>query len=151
MTVLPLQVTHLLRPVSASDYDAAAHADPAQCPLLAAGDRRSGRQLLADAAADALQDPRTAWRTVRGARILVLDEATSSIDGRSDAVLQRRLRAIAGVTIITIAHRVNTIVDYDRILVLDAGRVLEYGEPKTLLADPASAFAALVRSSKTEG
>jgi hypothetical protein len=61
-------VTRHFRPVTAPEYDAAARAAPAHCPLLAAGDRRSGRQLLADAADDARQDPAAAWRTARGAR-----------------------------------------------------------------------------------
>ncbi len=63
-------MTHILRPISASEYDAAVRAAPDHCPLFAAGDRRSGQQLLADAAADARQDPRAAWRTGRGARCL---------------------------------------------------------------------------------
>ena len=67
---MPPQVTHLLRPISPSEYDAAVRASPAQCPLLAAGDPRSGHQLLADAAADARQNPSAAWRTERGARCL---------------------------------------------------------------------------------
>ncbi|KAF3938774.1 hypothetical protein ABW19_dt0201520 [Dactylella cylindrospora] len=67
-----------------------------------------------------------------GASILVMDEATSSIDHETDAKIQEAIRE-TNYTVITIAHRLNTIMDYDRVLVLEAGKVVEYGAPKELL------------------
>jgi len=87
---------------------------------------------------------------LRRARVLVLDEATASTDMASDAVLQARLRALRGTTVLTIAHRIHTVLDSDIVVVLDAGRVAEAGPPQALLADPASAFARLVHESAAE-
>ena len=50
-----------------------------------------------------------------------------------------------GTTVLTIAHRLQTIIDFDRILVLGAGQVLEFDTPQRLLADPQSVFAGMVR------
>lgn len=73
-------------------------------------------------------------------RILVLDEATSNVDAETDQLMQRLIREeFKGYTIITVAHRLDTILDSDRIVVLDAGRVVEVGAPAQLLAGP-SAF-----------
>jgi len=81
-------------------------------------------------------------------KILILDEATASIDVETDRLLQLSIREnFKGCTILTIAHRLNTILDYDRILVLDAGRVVEFDTPQTLLARSDSAFASLVAQS----
>ena len=68
--------------------------------------------------------------------ILVLDEATAAVDVQTDALLQSTLRSSAfkDRTIITIAHRINTILDSDRILVLEKGRVAEFGSPSALVA-----------------
>ena len=85
---------------------------------------------------------------LRGARVLVLDEASSAVDGRADAVLQALLRKLERTTVLTIAHRLDTIIDYDRVIVLDKGRLLEYDSPTALLARPDSAFAALVRAQR---
>jgi len=67
--------------------------------------------------------------------ILVLDEATASVDIETDAHVQRTLRSplFANRTIITIAHRINTIMDSDRVLVLDKGTVVEYDSPAKLM------------------
>ncbi|KAK6527245.1 hypothetical protein TWF281_010433 [Arthrobotrys megalospora] len=67
-----------------------------------------------------------------GASILVMDEATSSIDHETDAKIQEAIRE-TNYTVITIAHRLNTIMDYDRVLVLEGGKVVEYDAPKKLL------------------
>ena len=86
---------------------------------------------------------------LRKPRILVLDEATASIDNETDAAIQRQIRdGFVGSTTITIAHRLHTILDSDRVLVLDDGKVLEYDAPSTLLADSASRFRALVDAAK---
>ncbi|KAK6342083.1 hypothetical protein TWF730_001562 [Orbilia blumenaviensis] len=67
--------------------------------------------------------------------ILVLDEATAAVDVETDAVLQKTIREeFRDKTMITIAHRINTILDSDRIIVLDAGRVAEFDTPAALLA-----------------
>jgi ABC-type multidrug transport system fused ATPase/permease subunit len=78
---------------------------------------------------------------LRGTRVVILDEATASIDSESDAIIQRMVREeLRECTVITIAHRLHTIIDYDRILVLDAGAVAEFGPPQTLLATEGSHF-----------
>jgi len=67
-------------------------------------------------------------------KVLVLDEATASVDGETDAVIQQMLRRVfTDTTLVTIAHRLNTIVDYDWILVLEGGRGVEWGRPEELL------------------
>lgn len=81
---------------------------------------------------------------LRHNRILVLDEATANIDLETDALVQKCIRKdFAGCTILTIAHRLNTVIDYDRILVLDAGQVVEFDTPVNLLSNPKSQFAQL--------
>jgi len=66
--------------------------------------------------------------------IVVLDEPTSSCDMVTDDKVQAMVRAeFADATVITIAHRLNTIIDYDRILIMDDGRAVEYGTPADLL------------------
>lgn len=65
----------------------------------------------------------------------VLDEATAAVDVETDAMLQTTLRSkmFSERTIITIAHRINTILDSDRILVLDRGEVAEFDTPQALV------------------
>ena len=77
-------------------------------------------------------------------KVLVLDEATSNIDLETDSLMQRVIREeFKAHTIISVAHRLETIMDADRVAVLDGGRLVEYDDPKTLLAREGSAFAAL--------
>ena len=65
--------------------------------------------------------------------ILVLDEATSSVDMATDTKIQRSIREnFAGCTLLVIAHRLSTIADFDKVLVLNKGRVVEYGPPREL-------------------
>ncbi|GAB1195744.1 hypothetical protein APSETT444_005007 [Aspergillus pseudonomiae] len=66
-------------------------------------------------------------------KVLMMDEATASIDYNTDARIQETLRELRDSTIITIAHRLQTIIDYDKVLVLDHGRVVEYDHPWTLI------------------
>lgn len=65
-------------------------------------------------------------------KVLMMDEATASIDYNTDSKIQETIRELTS-TIITIAHRLQTIVDYDKVLVLDRGSVVEYGHPHELL------------------
>ncbi|KAH9989856.1 metal resistance protein YCF1 [Russula vinacea] len=82
---------------------------------------------------------------LRKTKILVLDEATSAVDLETDKAIQEIIRGtqFKHTTILTIAHRLNTIMDSDRILVLDAGKVAELDTPNNLLAKPNSAFRSL--------
>ncbi|KAF9207977.1 hypothetical protein BGZ49_010088 [Haplosporangium sp. Z 27] len=78
-------------------------------------------------------------------KIVVLDEATASVDMATDALIQKAIRVdFAGSTVVTIAHRINTVIDYDRILVMNQGQVAEYDTPFNLLSDEGSAFSELV-------
>ncbi|KAK7294321.1 hypothetical protein RJT34_17210 [Clitoria ternatea] len=77
-------------------------------------------------------------------KILVLDEATASIDSATDAILQRIIRQeFAECTVITVAHRVPTVIDSDMVMVLSYGKLVEYDEPAKLL-DTDSSFSKLV-------
>lgn len=83
---------------------------------------------------------------VRQSRILVLDEATSSIDLETDALIQQIVRSqFKNTTMLVIAHRLNTIIDSDRVLVLDHGRVAEFDAPAALMDRPDSLFASMAR------
>ncbi|XAR64440.1 Xenobiotic-transporting ATPase [Bertholletia excelsa] len=78
-------------------------------------------------------------------KILVLDEATASVDTATDNVIQRRIREeTSRCTLITVAHRIPTIIDNDLVLVLDEGKVVEYDSPSELLKNKSSAFSKLV-------
>ena len=80
-------------------------------------------------------------------QILMLDEATASIDTETDTVLQGMIRhEFSTQTVISIAHRLDTIIDYDRIMVLDEGRLVEFDTPERLLADAGGVFAKMVAS-----
>jgi ABC-type multidrug transport system fused ATPase/permease subunit len=69
---------------------------------------------------------------LKNPKVLMMDEATASIDYNTDSKIQETIRELKS-TIITIAHRLQTIVDYDKVLVLDKGSVVEYGHPHELL------------------
>uniref|UniRef100_A0A6N2KZ94 ABC-type xenobiotic transporter n=1 Tax=Salix viminalis TaxID=40686 RepID=A0A6N2KZ94_SALVM len=85
---------------------------------------------------------------LRRSKILVLDEATASVDVRTDALIQKTIREeFRSCTMLVIAHRLNTIIDCDRILVLEAGQVLEHGTPEELLLpNEGSTFSRMVQS-----
>ncbi|KAF9984832.1 hypothetical protein BGZ65_012496 [Modicella reniformis] len=77
-------------------------------------------------------------------KILILDEATAAVDVETDELIQKTIRKeFKDRTILTIAHRIKTVMDSDKILVLEKGRVEEYESPKTLLQRPDSLFYSL--------
>ena len=68
-------------------------------------------------------------------KILVLDEATANVDQETDELIQKTIKTkFTDCTVLTVAHRLNTIIDMDRVLVLDAGHVIEYDHPHLLLS-----------------
>ncbi|KAE7999130.1 hypothetical protein FH972_003600 [Carpinus fangiana] len=81
---------------------------------------------------------------LKRSKILVLDEATASIDSATDAILQRIIRQeFSECTVITVAHRVPTVIDSDMVMVLSYGELLEYDEPSKLM-ESNSSFSKLV-------
>ena len=85
---------------------------------------------------------------LRNSRVLMMDEATASVDMDSDALIQRTVReAFASCTTLTIAHRLNTIMDSDKVAFLDDGKLTEFGEPSDLLQDAKGSFTKLVEQS----
>ena len=86
---------------------------------------------------------------LRPTSILILDEATANVDKTTDAVIQAVIREkFADCTVITIAHRLDTVIDSDMIVVMDNGRVVESGPPLTLLANDGGEFSKLYAASK---
>jgi len=78
-------------------------------------------------------------------KILILDEPTANVDTATDTLLQKALRKkFSKSTILAVAHRLDTVIDYDKILVLGDGKVLEFGSPKELLKDACGAFYRMV-------
>uniref|UniRef100_A0A8C1PDT6 Multidrug resistance-associated protein 4 n=1 Tax=Cyprinus carpio TaxID=7962 RepID=A0A8C1PDT6_CYPCA len=83
---------------------------------------------------------------LRKNRILIIDEATANVDPRTDELIQKTIRdKFKECTVLTIAHRINTIIDSDRILVLDAGRIHEYDAPHVLLQNQNGIFYKMVQ------
>ncbi|CAG8704303.1 27994_t:CDS:2, partial [Dentiscutata erythropus] len=78
---------------------------------------------------------------VRHSKLIIMDEATASIDFRTDHLIQTTIRKeFDDSTVITIAHRLRTVADYDRILVMDAGEVAEFDAPYLLMQKPDGLF-----------
>ncbi|CAJ2632874.1 ABC transporter C family member 5 [Trifolium pratense] len=91
---------------------------------------------------------------LKQSKILVLDEATASVDAATDNLIQKIIRTeFKECTVVTIAHRIPTVIDSDQVLVLSDGRVAEFDTPLRLLEDKSSMFLKLVTeySSRTSG
>jgi ATP-binding cassette subfamily C (CFTR/MRP) protein 1 len=86
---------------------------------------------------------------VRRSRIVILDEATASIDGRADTEIQAMLSKVMGdATVLSVAHRLDTIVAMcDRVVVMDSGRIVEVGSVPELYSRPDGLFRGLCRAS----
>nr|AKC34055.1 ABCC3 protein [Spodoptera litura] len=83
---------------------------------------------------------------LRSNQILIMDEATANVDPQTDNFIQETIRRqFVSCTVLTIAHRLNTIMDSDKVLVMSSGQVAEYDHPYVLLSDPNSHFSAMVR------
>ncbi|KAK2795800.1 hypothetical protein FQN52_003650 [Onygenales sp. PD_12] len=83
-------------------------------------------------------------------KIMFLDEATSAVDMSTDALIQQSIRSEFGrnsTTLLVVAHRISTIADFDKILVMDAGKAVEFGAPKDLMAIENGVFRGLVEES----
>uniref|UniRef100_A0A2S2P6Y7 Multidrug resistance-associated protein 4 n=1 Tax=Schizaphis graminum TaxID=13262 RepID=A0A2S2P6Y7_SCHGA len=79
-------------------------------------------------------------------KILVLDEVTANVDHRTDALIQNTIRnKFQMCTVLTIAHRLNTVIDSDKILVLDGGTVVEFDHPYRLLKNTNGFFYKMVK------
>lgn len=106
--------------------------DKLMCKVSAGGSNFSSGQRQLMCLARALLSP---------SRILVLDEATAAVDVQTDKIIQETIRSeLKDKTIITIAHRLDTVMDSDRILVLEEGAVREFDSPQKLLEDENSMF-----------
>ncbi|GMT16683.1 hypothetical protein PFISCL1PPCAC_7980, partial [Pristionchus fissidentatus] len=89
--------------------------------------------------------------TLRDSKILVLDEATAADDLQTDSLIQGTIRNhFRECTVFTIAHRLNTILDYDRIMVLDKGEIAEMDTPSNLMADKESIFSKMLADAEND-
>ena len=84
---------------------------------------------------------------VQKSKIIVMDEATANVDFKTDNLIQEVIRhKFKDSTVLTIAHRLNTIMDYDKVLILDGGRTVEFDKPEILIQN-GGIFAELVKNS----
>ncbi|XP_039496004.1 multidrug resistance-associated protein 1 isoform X5 [Drosophila santomea] len=83
---------------------------------------------------------------LRKTKVLVLDEATAAVDLETDDLIQKTIRTeFKECTVLTIAHRLNTILDSDKVIVLDKGQITEFASPTELLDNPKSAFYSMAK------
>ena len=86
---------------------------------------------------------------LKDSRIIVLDEATAAVDIETDELIQKTIgEQFTNCTIITIAHRLNTVIDYDKIMVLNFGQIIEYDSPQNLLQNQNSVFYSMAKDAK---
>lgn len=84
---------------------------------------------------------------LRNSKILLLDEATAAVDNETDAMIQSMVRKnFKNMTVFTIAHRLNTIMDSTRVMVLDRGQLVEFDTPAKLLDNPDGIFTSMVEA-----
>ena len=82
---------------------------------------------------------------LRQNKILILDEATANVDADTDNMIQNTIKSkFNDCTVLTIAHRLNTIIESDRVMVMDAGRLVEFAHPYELLKNPNGHFKKLI-------
>jgi len=87
---------------------------------------------------------------LKNAKILLMDEATASVDMETDSLIQKTIREkFENMTVITIAHRINTIMDSNRVIVLSQGKIAEFDNPHSLVLDSHSMFYDLVNETNT--
>jgi len=83
---------------------------------------------------------------LRKTKVLVLDEATAAVDLETDDLIQKTIRTeFADCTVLVIAHRLNTILDSDKVIVLDRGTITEFAAPNDLLQNKQSAFYSMAK------
>ncbi|KZT35927.1 hypothetical protein SISSUDRAFT_1064088 [Sistotremastrum suecicum HHB10207 ss-3] len=88
---------------------------------------------------------------LKRSKVLVMDEATASVDYATDELISKTIRhEFAESTILTIAHRLRTVIDYNRIMLLDDGQIIEFDSPKTLLENENSKFYELCKATGRE-
>ena len=88
---------------------------------------------------------------LRKNKIVILDEATANIDVVTEQTIQKLIdEEFQDATVICIAHRLNTIIRSDRVLVMGEGRMLEYDTPQALMANPKSIFSMMLHEKKSQ-
>lgn len=84
--------------------------------------------------------------------ILLLDEVSSSVDGETEKVIQRIIEAeFQTYTVVAVSHRLEVVMDFDKVVVMDTGSIVEVGNPRILARDPGTRFGELVRAAAVLG